>query len=154
MKRASLTILLVSWVATAAFADSTSDAKIQCQVVYGADSEMAVACQQGVSLAFGVPTEDAMNECFKTSEDAPKVVACRKGVAFQARAAGRKSGESSSFSYTWAPKRGAVQVDVGDFRAVIGDAEKSIDDCLRASEGSSTPPSCLSGFTAQRKPPE
>jgi hypothetical protein len=150
-----VTILLVSCAAAApAFADSISDAKIQCQVVYGASTELAVACQQGVSLAFGVPPEDAMTACFKTSEDAPKVVACRKGVAFQARAASRKSGESSSFSYSWSPKRGAVQVDVGDFRAVIGDAEKSIDDCLRASEGSSTPPSCLSGFTAQRKPPE
>jgi hypothetical protein len=64
----------------------------------------------------------------------------------------RGEGAASSFSHTLNPPRGAAQVDIGDYRLHVGDAEKSIEDCLRAYEGSSTPPSCLSGLTVQHKP--
>ncbi len=64
-----------------------------------------------------------------------------------------RSTEKSSFEHSWNQRRGAVRVGVGDYEVLGGDAEKPMEDCMRAFEGSSTPPSCLSGFTAQRKAP-
>jgi len=142
--------------AVPAFADNLIDAKIQCQVEYGSRSETGVACQRGVALAARAPDRvgEAMGGCTRGSEDAGQAGACQRGVALHARLKGQVRGDDkSSFSSTWKQERGAAQLEAGDYRVLLGDAEKSIDDCLRAFEGSSTPPSCLSGITAQHKPP-
>lgn len=64
-----------------------------------------------------------------------------------------RSIEKSRFEHSWKQRRGVVRFGAGDYEVLGGDAEKSMDDCMRAFEGSSTPPSCLSGITVQRKPP-
>jgi hypothetical protein len=83
------------------------------------------------------------------------VQACQRGVALHARFIGETVHEDqkSTFSYSWKPKQGTAEVDVGDYQLRVGDAEKQAEDCMRQFEGSSTPPSCLSGLSAQHKPP-
>jgi hypothetical protein len=65
--------------------------------------------------------------------------------------AAETGGESATFSGPLETQPGGAQVEIGDYRATVGGAEKSMDECLRASEGSSTPPSCLSGLTVEPK---
>jgi hypothetical protein len=153
-----LVMLVLGYLAPVpALADSSIDAEIQCQVEYGSRSDLGTACQQGVKLVSRAPEkiQEAMDDCTKGVEDAGKVGACQRGIALYTRLANRARGnDKSSFSYTWKPKRGAAQVEAGDYQVLFGDAEKSIEDCMRAYEGSSTPPSCLSGITGQRKPPK
>jgi hypothetical protein len=145
-------------VATPARADSIADAGIQCQVEYGSPSELGVACLRGVKLAARAAddVDVAMAACVKGFENASMLAACRRGVALHTRLANATRGgnEKASFSYSWQVKRGAAQLDVGDYRLFLGDAEKAIDECMRTYEGSSTPPSCLSGLSAQQKPPK
>lgn len=150
--------LLVGCVAAAvpAFADGMIDAKMQCRLAYGPSSEIGTACEHGVDLASGVPddVEKAIDGCMRDTKDGQRAAACQRGVMLYARFAGRvREGDKRSFSHTWQQGRGGAEVDVGDYELHVGDAEKSIEDCLRASEGSSMPPSCLSGITVQHKPP-
>lgn len=161
MKRGKSTcaaVLWLGWLAAApALADNVIDAKVQCQVEYGSRSDLGAACERGVKLAARVPekVEEAMDACTKGFEDTLRVGACQRGAALHTRLTSRVRGDDQrSFSYSWKPRRGAAELEVGDYRLRLGDAEKSIDDCVRAYDGSSTPPSCLSGLTVQRKPPE
>jgi hypothetical protein len=156
--RACWAIVLVGCLATVpAFAEGVTDAKIQCQVEYGSRSEMGTACQRGVELAARTPDklQEAMDGCTKGFEAVTEAGACQRGVGLHSRLASRRrESDESGFSYTWKQGRAPVTVDVGDYQLLLGDAEKSMDQCLRAFEGSSTPPSCLSGITAQHKPPD
>ena len=160
MRRVTIIMLLLSCVVpvvfrpAAVFADAITNARVQCHVEYGDGSEMR-ACEHGLELASraGLKDGEATDACTRDSDDAASVAACQRGVALHARLAARRGeGAASSFSHTLNPRRGAAQVDIGDYRLHVGDAEKSIEDCLRAYEGSSTPPSCLSGLTVQHKP--
>ena len=154
-------LLLGSLAAVPALADGIADgimeAVIQCQVEYGSQSDLGTACQRGAKLAAATSgkVQEAVVGCTKDFEDPENVDACQRGIALQGRLARQvRRDERSTFSYTWKRSRAPVQVDAGDYQVLLGDAEKSIDDCLRAYEGSSTPPSCLSGITVQHKPPE
>ena len=157
MKLAVTAVLLLGPLMTApAFADAVTDAKVQCQVEYDARSDAGMACLRGVELATRAgDTDRAMHACRGESEDRAKVQACQRGVALHARVTGTtvREDQKSTFSYSWKPKRGTAQLDVGDYQLRVGDAEKQADECMRQFEGSSTPPSCLSGFSAQHKPP-
>ncbi len=136
-----------------AFADGRIDAKLQCQVEYGSQSEMGAACKEGVDLASrtDVTTEDAMSRCSASRENAARVTACQQGVTLYGRFAGRvRSTDKSGFSYTWTQPKTGFQVDVGDYQASVGN-QKAIDDCMRAFEGTDAPPSCLGGITVQPK---
>jgi hypothetical protein len=64
-----------------------------------------------------------------------------------------RSHDKSGFEQTWRQRRGRAHLDVGNYEVLVGDAEKPMDDCMRAFENSSMPPSCLAGLTLQRKPP-
>ncbi len=155
---AAAALLLGCFAATPALAANVIDAKLRCQMEYGSGSDTDVACERGVDLGSraGDDVEDAINECSRDTRDATHAAACQHGVTLRARAAdGRATGNenTSSFSYSWKEGRPAAQVEIGDFEARIGDAEKSTEACLRAFEGSSTPPSCMAGITVQRKPP-
>lgn len=142
--------------AVAAHADPLIDAKLQCQIEYVTPSDQATACLRGVELAAASPerTQDAMEQCGMRFGASGQTGSCQRGVGFYQRVTGKlRSDDKSTFSYSWQQKRGALQFEAGNYQFLIGDAEKSIDDCMRAFEGSSVPPSCLSGFTTQQKPP-
>ncbi|MBI3769289.1 MAG: hypothetical protein HY271_12485 [Deltaproteobacteria bacterium] len=157
MKRAFVTTLLLGCVAAGtAFADSMIGAKVECQTEYGPDSETANACERGVDLATRTPDNIpfAISGCARDDDHADQAAACRRGVALHARPGARvRDGGQSSFAYSWKQGHGAVQVEIGNYDVLLGDAEKSMDDCMRSFEGSKTPPSCLSGLRVQPKPP-
>ncbi|MCC6764963.1 MAG: hypothetical protein IT293_09895 [Deltaproteobacteria bacterium] len=138
-----------------ALADGSIDAKLQCQVEYGSQSEMGAACKEGVDLAAkaDATAEDAMNRCSASRENAARVTACQQGVTLYGRFAGRvRSTDRSGFSYTWTQPKTGFQVDVGDYQASVGN-QKAVDDCMRAFEGTDAPPSCMAGITVQPKAP-
>ncbi len=146
---------MVLALAGAAFAESTIDAKLQCQVEYGSQSEMGAACKEGVDLAAraAAKSEDAMNQCSASRENGARVAACQQGVALYARFAGRvRSNDKSSFSYTWRQPETGFQVDLGDYQASVGN-QKAVEDCMRAFDGTGAPPSCMSGITVQPQAP-
>lgn len=156
MKRALVTLFLVAGVSTApAFAEGTIDAKLQCQVEYGSQSEMGAACKEGVELAqrASAKSEDATSACTASRENGARVSACQQGVGFYQRFAGQvRSTDKSSFSYTWTQPKTGLQVDVGDYQASVGN-QKVMEDCMRAFDGSGAPPSCMSGITVQPQAP-
>jgi len=155
MKQALAMIVLVAGVYSPAFADGTVDAKLQCQVEYGSQSEMGAACKEGVDLAerASAKSEDAMSACTASRENGARVTACQQGVALHARFARQvHSADESSFSYTWQQPKTGFQVDVGDYQASVGN-QKAVEDCMRAFEGSDAPPSCMSGITVQQQAP-
>lgn len=142
-------------LAGAARADGRIDAKLQCQVEYGSQSEMGAACKEGVDLASraDATAEDAMNRCSASRENAARVTACQQGVTLYGRFAGQvRSTDRSGFSYTWTQPKTGFQVDMGDYQASVGN-QKAIDDCMRAFEGTDAPPSCMGGITVQPKAP-
>jgi hypothetical protein len=156
MKRVLATMWLVAGVGIVpARAEGTIDAKLQCQVEYGSHSEMDTACKEGVDLAqqAAVKSEDAMSACTASRDNGARISACQQGVAFYARFAGQvRSTDKSSFSYTWQQPKTGFQVDVGDYQASVGN-QKAMEDCMRAFDGSGTPPSCMSGITVQPEAP-
>ena len=136
-------------------ADGSIDAKLQCQVEYGSQSEMGAACKEGVDLAHKATatSEDPIVQCSASRENAARVTACQQGVDLYARFSGQvRGGDKSSFSYTWREPKTGYKVDVGDYEASVGN-QKAVDDCMRAFEGSDVPPSCLAGITVQPKAP-
>ncbi len=142
--------------ATSALADQRIDAKVRCKEQYGSATDLDAACERGVDMAARAPVDgaEAMAGCTRAADEA-KAAACRRGVALHAGVAGRLPSRSpSSFSYSWQQGHGAVQVEIGDYDVLLGDAQKSIADCQRAFEGSAAPPSCLSGLRVQPQPPE
>ena len=158
VRRASVVsaLVLACGVAAPVFADGITNAKIQCQVEYGSGSKLGTACQRGVELAATHAADggdDATRACTQSAIDPGSAAACRRGVVVHTRQLARtRVTEESGFSATWKKGRAPLQVEVGDYQVLIGDAEKSIEDCMRAFEGNATPPSCLSGITGQRKP--
>lgn len=140
-------------------ADGKIDAKLQCQVEYGSQTEMGAACKEGVDLAAKATTDaadaaDPMNQCSASRENAARVTACQQGVTLYDRFSGHvRSGDKSSFSYTWRQPKTGFQVDVGDYQASVGN-QKAVEDCMRAFEGTDAPPSCMGGITVQPKAPE
>jgi hypothetical protein len=154
MKRMLVTMGLVA-VARVACADGAIDAKLQCQVAYGSQSEMGAACKEGVDLAKKAAgtSEDAASACTASRENAARVTACQQGVAFYGRFAGSvRSTDKSSFSYSWQEPKTGLSVNVGDYQGSVGN-QKAVDDCMRAFEGSDAPPSCMGGITVQPKAP-
>ena len=155
MRRLIALVGIVLASAGSAFAESTVDAKLQCQVEYGSQSAMSAACKEGVDMAAraAAKSEDAMNQCSASHENGARVSACQKGVALYARFLGQvRSTDKSSFSYTWRQPKTGVQVDIGDYQASVGN-QKAVDDCMRAFEGTDAPPSCMSGITVQPQAP-
>jgi hypothetical protein len=154
-RRLLLLALIVAASATPAFAEGTIDAKLQCQVEYGSRSEMSAACKEGVDLAAKAATksEDAASACTASRENGARVAACEQGVAYYARFARQvRSTDKSSFSYTWRQPKTGFQLDIGDYQASVGN-QKTVEDCMRAFDGSEAPPSCMSGITVQPKAP-
>lgn len=138
-----------------ALADGRIDAKLQCQVEYGSQTEMGAACKEGVDFAAhaGATAEDAMSRCSASRENAARVTACQQGVTLYERFAGQvRSTDQSGFSYTWTQPKTGLQVDMGGYQASVGN-QKVIDDCMRAFEGADAPPTCLGGITVQPKAP-
>jgi len=137
----------------AASADRRIDAKVRCKQEYGSATDIDAACERGVDLASRVEGSEAIGTCSRDSDDA-KAAACRRGVAFHAGVAGRVPAQpQSAFTHSWEQGHGAIQVEIGDYDVVLGDAQKSIADCQRAFEGSKLQPSCTSGLRIQPKPP-
>ena len=157
MKRIYLFTLLLGCVSAApAFADSTVDSKLRCQMDYGSGSDLDIACERGVGLAERSPDklDEVLKTCRRETQDARKAAACQRGVELRAHAGDKARGDGkSTFSYSWKQGSRGVGVNIGDYQARVGDAEQSIEECMRAYEGSSSPPSCLSGFKVQPKPP-
>ena len=157
MKRALVVLGLVTVVGVStAFADGAIDAKLQCQVEYGSQSEMGAACKEGVDLAKKAAgtQEDAASACTASRENGARITACEQGVALYARFSGNvRSSDKSSFSYTWQQPKTGLQVDVGDYEASVGN-QKAVDDCMRAFDGSDNPPTCMGGITVQQQAPE
>jgi hypothetical protein len=155
MRRAVTIIGLVLGMAGMAFADGNIDAKLQCQIAYGSKSEMGAACKEGVDLAARAAPkgEDAASQCTASRENGARVSACQQGVALYARFARQvRSTDKSSFSYSWQEPKTGFQVDVGDYQASVGN-QKVVEDCMRAFDGSDTPPRCMSGITVQPQAP-
>ena len=155
MERLVVIVGIVLASAGSAFAEASIDAKLQCQVQYGSQSEMTAACQEGVNLAAraAAKSEDAMNQCSASRENAARVTACQQGVTLYARFTGRvRSTDKSSFSYSWQQPKTGFEVNIGDYQASVGN-QKAVDDCMRAFEGTDAPPSCMSGITVQRHAP-
>jgi hypothetical protein len=155
MKRVLITMGLVA-AARVACADGTIDAKLQCQVQYGDQSEMGAACQAGVDLAKKAAgkSEDAASGCTASRDNAARITACQQGVAYYERFGGRvRSTDKSSFSYSWQEPKTGLSVNVGDYQGSIGN-QKVVEDCMRAFDGSDAPPSCMGGITVQQKAPE
>lgn len=155
MRRTFGALLLVVAFTGPAFADGTVDAKLQCQLEYGSQSEMGAACKAGVDMAkrAAAKSEDAASGCTASRENGARIAACEQGVAFYARFAGQvRSTDKSSFSYSWSQPKTGFQVDVGDYQASVGN-QKVVEDCMRAFDGSGTPPSCMSGITVQPQAP-
>jgi hypothetical protein len=156
MKSAVMTVLLLTTLGVApAFADGVVDAKMQCQTEYGSDSEMGVACKEGVDLARDAkPGTDLMAGCTAGRNNGAQISACQQGVTLFARFARQvRSHDKSSFSYSWSQPKTGLQVDVGDYQASVGN-QKVVEDCMRAFEGADAPPSCMSGIAVQPKAPE
>lgn len=156
MKAPMLTVLLAATLgATPAFADGVVDAKIQCQHEYGADSDMGVACKEGVDLARDAKAgEDPMSACTAGRNNGAQISACQQGATLFARFARQvRSTDKSSFSYSWTEPKTGLQVDIGDYQASVGN-QKVVEDCMKAFEGTDAPPSCLSGIAVQPKAPE
>ena len=154
MKRVLITMGLIA-VARVACADGTIDAKLQCQVEYGSQSEMGAACKEGVDLAkkAAATSEDAASACTASRENGARVTACQQGVALYGRFAGNvRSTDKSSFSYSWQEPKTGLSVNVGDYQGSVGN-QKVVDDCMKAFEGSDAPPSCMGGITVQQKAP-
>jgi hypothetical protein len=142
-------------LAGTASAEDNVDAKLQCQVEYGSQSEMGAACMEGVDLAAQAAPkgEDAASQCTASRENGARVAACQKGVELYARFAGQvRSTDKSSFSYSWTQPKTGFQVDIGDYQASVGN-QKVVEDCMRAFDGSGAPPSCMSGITVQPQAP-
>ena len=155
MNRALATIVLLVGCAGPAWAESNVDAKLQCQVEYGSQSEMGLACKNGVDLAEGASAkgEDVTSACAANHANGAHVSACEQGIALHARFARQvRSTDKSSFSYSWEQPKTGFQVDVGDYQASVGN-QKAVDDCMRAFAGSDQPPSCMGGITVQHAPP-
>lgn len=157
MLRVLLT-LLCALVAVPALADTRIEAKLKCQAEYGSASDTDVACERGVDLHARAPENlaEALAACDRGAADAPEAgaAACRRGVSLHARASHPdRQRDKSSFAYSWQQGHGAVQLEVGNYDVLLGDAEKSMEDCMRSFEGSATPPSCLSGLRIQQQPP-
>jgi hypothetical protein len=156
MKRAFVVMgLVVMSGVGSAFADGSIDAKLQCQVAYGSQSEMGLACKEGVDLAkkAASTSEDAASACTASRENGARIQACQQGVTFYERFTGQvRSTDKSSFSYSWQEPKTGLSVDVGDYQASVGN-QKAVDDCMRAFEGSDAPPSCMGGITVQPKAP-
>lgn len=155
MGRLVVLVGIVLASAGSALAEPSIDAKLQCQVAYGPQSEMTAACQEGVNLAAraAAKSEDAMSQCSASRENGARVSACQQGVTLYGRFAGQvRSTDKSSFSYTWQQPKTGFEVDIGDYQASVGN-QKVVDDCMRAFEGADAPPSCMSGITIQRHAP-
>lgn len=136
-----------------ASADRRIDAKVRCKEQYGSANDLDAACERGVDMAARADGSEAIGSCTRDADDA-KAAACRRGVALHAGVAGRVSSQpQSSFSHSWQQGHGALQVEIGDYDVVLGDAQKSIADCQRSFEGSTLQPSCASGLRFQPKPP-
>jgi hypothetical protein len=153
---AAAALVVVALAAKSVAGDTVIGAKVQCQTEYGSASETADACEHGVDLAARTPDNlaFAVSGCARDDAHADKAVACRRGVTLQSQLATHaRGGGSSSFTYSWKQGHGAAQVEIGDYDLTVGDAEKSMGDCLRTFEGSKEPPSCLSGLRLQHKPP-
>jgi len=152
----SLAVVMLAFVLSAvpASADGTIDAKVQCQVEYGSQSEMGTACKDGVDLARrATGLDDALGKCTAGRQNGARISACQKGVELYARLVGRVRGnERGSFSYSWTQPKTGFQVDVGDYQASVGN-QKAVEDCMRQFDGSDHPPSCMSGITLQHKAP-
>ena len=156
MNRVLATVVLVVGLSGPAWADGSIDAKLQCQVEYGSESEMGMACKEGVDLAqrASAKSEDAMSACTAKRTNGAQITACQRGVELHARFARHvRSTDKSSFSYTWEQPQTGFQVDVGDYQASVGN-QKVVDDCMRAFDGSGAPPSCMAGITVQPKAPK
>lgn len=155
MMRALAVLGLVVGMVGAAAAENHVDAKLQCQVEFGSQSEMGAACKEGVDLAAKAAPkgEDAASQCTASRDNGALISACQKGTELYTRFAGRvRSTDKSSFSYSWTQPKTGFQVDIGDYQASVGN-QKAVDDCMRQFDGSSTPPSCMSGITVQPKAP-
>jgi hypothetical protein len=157
MVRALLLLVPLLLPARAA-ADTVIGAKLACQSEYGSSSDSDAACERGVDLHARTPDDlgAAMAACDHGGGAVAeaKATACRRGVVLHAR--GRQVGggrEKSNFSYSWQQGHGAAQLGIGDYDVVVGDAQKSIEDCMRQFEGSTLQPSCASGLRIQRHPP-
>jgi hypothetical protein len=156
MTRLLAVLAMILVAAATAIADGNIDAKLQCQVEYGSQSEMGAACKEGVELAARAATksEDAASQCTASRENGARVSACQQGVAFYARFARQvRSTDKSSFSYSWSEPKTGLQVDLGDYQASVGN-QKVVEDCMRAFDGSDNPPSCMSGITVQPQAPK
>jgi len=158
--RIALVACLVLGVATRASADARITAKMHCQSEYAGDADMDAACERGVDLAARLPTlARAGAACARDAADASaaadaRATACRHGVTLHARAAGAaRLPEKSTFSYGWRQGRGAVQAHIGGYDVTVGDAQRSMEQCMRDFEGSKTPPSCISGLSVQPRSP-
>jgi hypothetical protein len=141
--------------AAAAWADGVIDAKVQCQVEYGAKSDIGIACQEGVELARrSTGAEEALERCTADRDNGARISACQKGVELYARLVGKVRGSrESSFSYRWTQPKTGFSVDVGDVQASVGN-QQVVEDCMRQFDGSGDyMPSCMSGITVQPKPP-
>jgi len=141
--------------APSAFADAVVDARLQCQMEYGAGTPHGNACQRGVALATQTPDklQKAMTECTKGFEHAALGGACQRGVGLYTRVSGNvREQDKAGFSYTWGEKDAPLTINMGPAQLLIGDAERQMNRCLEHFEGSRHPPSCLSGFTAQQRP--
>jgi len=142
------------------FADGSIDAKLQCQVEYGSQSEVGAACKEGVDIAAraAAKSEDAASQCTASRENGARVTACQQGVALYARFGSRvHSTDKSGFSYSWSQPKTGFQVDVGDYQASVGN-QKAVEDCMRNFDGGSfdgtgASPSCMSGITVQPQAP-
>jgi hypothetical protein len=118
-----------------ASADQRIDAKVRCKEQYGSANDLDAACERGVDMAARADGSEAIGSCTRDADDA-KAAACRRGVALHAGVAGRVSSQpQSSFSHSWQQGHGALQVEIGDYDVVLGDAQKSIEDCQRSFEG-------------------
>jgi hypothetical protein len=142
-----------------ALADTRINAKVRCQEEYGSASELDISCERGVDLAERAPGDGAIAGCARGSDTddekaVAKAAACQRGIALHAGVSAKVSGrDQSSFAHSWQQGHGALQLEVGNYDVLLGDAQKSIADCQASFEGSSTPPSCLSGLRIQPKPP-
>ena len=147
-------VLVLVAVAASASADGLIDAKVQCQVEYGAKSDMGEACKQGVELARrSTGADQALGRCTGDRQNGAQITACQKGVELYARLVGRVRGSrESSFSYSWTQPKTGFEVDLGPVEASVGN-QKVVDDCMRQFDGSDHPPSCMSGITLQPKAP-
>jgi hypothetical protein len=152
LQRGLLAVMLLA--AAPVWADGLIDAKVQCQVEYGAKSDMGSACQEGVELAQrSTGAEEALGRCTADRQNGARISACQKGVELYARLVGKVRGSrESGFSYSWTQPKTGFSVDVGDVQASVGN-QQVVEDCMRQFDGSDHPPSCMSGITVQPKAP-